>query len=264
MYFGPLGWAAYNSAAGASVVYSYPSGSRASSGWLGQPVLLPPGSTITGLDLTLRGTAPISGLCHLMQATPDTSGDWASACLVTGSAVGTTSVGTSVNVGATNTLSLEVFLGPTTYVGGVRVRYTPPVPSGLNLVAITPARVYDSRLNMAPDANGAMGPGTNRTISVANGRNPATGAVTLANVVAASARAIAYTLTTTVTTASGWLAVNPGGDTTVHASTINWGAGQTLANSGVIAISPTRSITMVRGGSGAAQVIVDVIGYYVR
>lgn len=264
LYFGPLSWAAYAFAPGATVVVSAGVGSRASTGWLGHSIDLPPGSTITGLDLTLGGTGSISGTCLLMKAQPDALDGWDSVATVTGNAVGTTVVATSQVVTSATTYSVEVVLGSTTYINGVRVRYTPPVPSGLNLVPITPARVYDSRFNMAPDANGAMGAGSNRTISVANGRSPATGAVTLANVVPATAKAIAYTLTATGPTASGFLAVNPGGDTVVHASTINWTAGQTLANSGVIGISPTRTITLVRGGSGSAQVIIDVIGYYLR
>jgi hypothetical protein len=199
-----------------------------------------------------------------MRAQPDVSATWSPVATVSGSAVGTTVTGTSQAVTSGTTFSVELLLGSTTTITGLRVRYTPPAPSGLNLVTITPARVYDSRFSMAPNASGAMGPGSNRTISVANGRNPATGAVTLPNVVPASARAIAYTLTTTGTTGAGYLAVNPGGDATVHASTINWASGQTLANSGVIGISDARTITLVRGGGGAAQVIVDVIGYYLR
>jgi hypothetical protein len=260
VYYGPLGWAVYSSTAGASVVYTNPGGSQASSGYLGQSIALPSGSTITGLDLTLGGTAPISGSVYLMRTQPDVSGSWSNAAGISGAAVGTTSVSTSQAVTPSTTYSLEVICGGTTYVTGVRVRY---LPSGLNLVPITPARVYDSRRNMTPDANGAISSGANRTISVANGRNPSTGAVTLPNVVPATATAIAYTLTVTGTSAGGYLAVNPGGDTVVHASTINWAAGQTLANSGVIAISPTRTITVV-GGGGTTQFIVDVIGYYVQ
>jgi hypothetical protein len=263
LYFGPLGWAAYANAAGATVVVGT-GGSRPSSGWLGRSIDLPPGSTINGLDLTLGGTGSISATCWLMKAQPDVSATWSAVATVSGSAVGTTVTATSQVVTTGTTYSVELLLGSTTTVTGLRVRYTPPAPSGLNLVAITPARVYDSRFSMAPDASGAMGPGTNRTISVANRRNPATGAVNLANVVPSTAKAIAYTLTATGTTGSGYLAVNPGGDTVVHASTINWAAGQTLANSGVIAVSPTRTITLVRGGGGSAQFIVDVIGYYVQ
>lgn len=263
LYFGPLGWAAYDFAAGATVVLGSSAGSRSSAGWLGQGVALEPGSTITGLDLTVRGTGTVSGTVFLMRSTPEAAGGWSSAASAGGAAAGTfSSAPLSLAVTPATAYSLEVVLGSTSYVSGVRVRYTPPLPSGLNLVPITPARVYDSRRNMAPDANGSMSTGTNRTISVANGRDPGTGTVTLPDVVPAAAKAVAYTVTVTGTTAGGYLAVNPGGDAVVHASTINWAAGQTLANSGVIGVSPTRTITLVCGG-GTTQVIIDVIGYYV-
>ncbi len=262
IYFGPLGWAAYDFATGSTVVISGGSGSRATSGWLGRSVDLVPGSRITGLDFTLRGPGAVSGSCFLQRLTPDTSGSWSTAGTVSGSVVGTFSTNISQLVTPETSYSVEIFTADASYVSGVRVRYEPPAPSGLNLVAITPARVYDSRKDMFPDADGPMSAGTNRTISVANGRDPGTGVVNLADVVPATAKAIAYTLTVTGTTAGGYLAVNPGGDTVVHASTINWAADQTLANSGVIGISAGRTVTVVCG-SGTTQFIVDVIGYYV-
>jgi hypothetical protein len=146
----------------------------------------------------------------------------------------------------------------TTFCNGIRVRFRPP-SSGL--VPITPARVYDSRLNMAPDANGTITGGSNRTVSVANARNVATGAI-IGAVVPANATAIAYTLTISDTTGQGYLAVNPGGVTVVSASTINWfGAGQILANTGVVKVANDRTITVVAGG-GSTNFIVDVVGYF--
>jgi hypothetical protein len=224
---------------------------------------LAPGSTITGLDFTLRGPGTVSGSSFLQRATPDTSGSWSTVASVSGGAVGTFSTPTSQPVTPSTTYSIEVFLAAGSFVSGYRVRYRPPAPSGLNLVPITPARVYDSRYNMAPDANGSISTGANRTISVANGRSTTTGVVTLPNVVPSTAKAIAYTVTVTQTTASGYLAVNPGGDAVVHASSINWLAGQSLANTGVIGISPTRTITVICG-NGTTQFIIDVIGYYVN
>jgi hypothetical protein len=262
VYYGPLGWTSYSFSAGASVVIGGGYGSRASSGWLGRGVDLEPGSVITGMDFTLQGSGSVSGSAFLMRSTPDTAGAWTIQASVSGVAVGTTSATVNQPVTATNAFSLEVATGATSYVAGVRLRYRPPAPSGLNFVAVTPARVYDSRYNMAPDANGAISTGANRTISVANGRSTSTGAVTIPNVVPSTAKAIAYTLTVTQTTASGYLAVNPGGDAVVHASSINWLAGQSLANTGVIGISPTRTITVICG-NGTTQFIIDVIGYYV-
>jgi hypothetical protein len=197
-----------------------------------------------------------------MRSTPDTAPGWTSQGGVSGAAVGTTSETMNEPVTTADAFSLEVATGATSYVAGLRVRYRPPAPSGLNLVAITPARVYDSRHDMAPDADGPVSAGALRTIRVADGRSTTNGAVTTPDVVPATARAIAYTLTVAQPTASGYLGVNPGGDSVLHGSTINWLAGQSLANTGVVGISPTRTIT-VMCGSGATHFIVDVVGYYV-
>jgi hypothetical protein len=116
---------------------------------------------------------------------------------------------------------------------------------------------------MAPDTNGVLASGANRTVSVADARDVTTGAIT-GPLVPATATAIAYTLTATSTVAHGFLAVNPGGVTTVSASTINWtAAASTLANTGVVKIDSTRTITVIAGGPGAsANFIIDIVGYY--
>jgi hypothetical protein len=262
VYYGPLGWASYDFSAGSTVVIVGNYGSRASSGWLGRAVDLEPGSVITGLDLTLRGSGAVSGAVWLMRSTPDASPGWTSQGGVSGAAVGTASESMNQPVTTTEAYSLEVATGATSFVAGLRLRYQPPAPSGLNLVTITPTRVYDSRYDMAPDADGPIGAGASRTISVANGRSTTTGAVTIPNVVPPTARAIAYTLTVTETTASGFLGVNPGGDTVLHGTTINWLAGQSLANTGVVGVPPTRRVTVICG-NGSTQFLVDVVGYYV-
>ena len=142
---------------------------------------------------------------------------------------------------------------------GIRLRYLPP-SSGF--VPVTPARAYDSRLNMIPDANGTLAGGANRTVSVANARDISTGAVTVA-LVPANAVAVAYTLTVTDTGGQGFLAVNPGGVVAVSASSINWfGSGEILANTGVVKLGPGRSLTVVAGG-GSTNFIIDIVGYYV-
>jgi hypothetical protein len=146
----------------------------------------------------------------------------------------------------------------TSVCNGIRLRYVPP-SSGF--VAITPARAYDSRLNMIPDANGTLAGGANRTVSVVNARDISTGAVTGA-LVPEKATAVAYTLTVTDTTGQGFLAVNPGGIVAVSASSINWfGAGEILANTGVVKLGPGRALTVVAGG-GSTHFIIDIVGYY--
>lgn len=127
---------------------------------------------------------------------------------------------------------------------------------------LTPGRVVDTRLSA-----GGIGPlptGSTVTVSVANRK--AVGAVpALANFVPAGATAIAANVTVTNTVGSGFLTVNPGGISTIGASTINWSSGGlTLANGVILTLDANRELTVVYGGAGSAatNVIVDVNGYY--
>ncbi|MDP2290406.1 MAG: hypothetical protein Q8M22_04415 [Actinomycetota bacterium] len=127
--------------------------------------------------------------------------------------------------------------------------------------AVTPGRVHDSR-----PGNGGAGPlvtGLNRTISVANRINPTGGAVVESNFVPAGASAVTLNITAVTTVGNGYFAVNPGGNTTVGASAINWTAGQTVANGIVCALNTTRQLTIIAGGSvTSSNFIIDITGYY--
>lgn len=127
--------------------------------------------------------------------------------------------------------------------------------------AVAPGRVYDSRA--AAPSPGTITGGQSRTISVADKRNPDTGAVTLANLVPAGATAIAANVTIVSTDGAGFVVCNPGGITSVDASTINWSApGQALANGVILALDDQRRLTIVAGGGGTTHVIIDVTGYF--
>lgn len=127
--------------------------------------------------------------------------------------------------------------------------------------AVTPARVYDSRLSTYPQ-NGILGSGQNRTISVANSFD-VNGALVTTNFIPAGASAVFANVTVVDTVGAGYLAVNPGGTTAVSASTINWSAnGQILANGISLTLNATRQITVVNGSGGATQFIVDITGYW--
>jgi hypothetical protein len=135
----------------------------------------------------------------------------------------------------------------------------PAVAGGFH--AISPSRVYDSR--SAAPAPGLLANGANRLISVADKRDLTTGAVVTANVVPAGATAIFVNLTVVDTVGSGFLAVNEGGNTTVAASAINWsGPGQILANGLAVPLDASRQVTVIGGGGGSTNFILDVGGYY--
>ncbi len=129
--------------------------------------------------------------------------------------------------------------------------------------AITPTRVYDSRVPIP--VQGPLIGGTTRTLSVADGRNLDTGAVTTKDLIPTGTTAITCNLTVVDTTGAGFLTVNPGGTTTVSAASINWyTGGQTLNNGTVAAISTDRTVTVIAGGGGNAftHFIIDITGYY--
>ncbi|MCE9621218.1 MAG: hypothetical protein K8R99_02615 [Actinomycetia bacterium] len=127
--------------------------------------------------------------------------------------------------------------------------------------AITPTRVYDSRA--AAPTPGLLATGSNRTVSVADGRNSA-GAVVTSNIVPAGATAVMANVTVTGTVGGfGYLAINPGGNVVEGASTINWfGEGQTLANGVGLTLNTNRQITVICNGGGSTHFIVDIAGYY--
>lgn len=125
--------------------------------------------------------------------------------------------------------------------------------------AIASARTFDSRFSTAIQT------GTNRTASIKDQIDVDTGAVSTADLVPAGATAITANITITRTTGVGFVAINPGGDTVIKASTINWTADNvTVANAGVFALGGDRQLQVLAGGppGGSAQVIVDVTGYY--
>ena len=126
---------------------------------------------------------------------------------------------------------------------------------------ITPTRVYDSREPLP--TLGALSSGQHRLISVRDARAVFGGGVTVTDAIPVGATAVAANITVTRTVGRGYLVVNPGGNTVVNASTINWFAtGQTLANGVILALNGTRELTVVCAGSGSTDFVVDITGYY--
>ena len=124
--------------------------------------------------------------------------------------------------------------------------------------AIDPARAYDSRWT----GNTPMSPGSSRLVSVAD-RHDLNGTVTGADAVPAGAIAVAYNVTVTRTSGSGYLSVNPGTTSSVGSSSINWfGDNQDIANGLIVGIDDQRRVAVFAGGGGSADFIVDITGYW--
>lgn len=129
-----------------------------------------------------------------------------------------------------------------------------------SLHPITPTRVYDSRV--AAPLPGKLPAGANRVISVANGRNLDTGAVTVTDLVPDGARAVAFNLTIAGTEAAGFLSINPGSVADFTSSTINWSSSeQVIANAGIVGIDASRQVKVFCGGA-ATHFLIDITGYY--
>jgi hypothetical protein len=241
--------------------------------YLSASVDVPVGSRLTSIEFVIEG-APQTGRVSLIRWTPDANVAFDYLInqtippAVNGIAVYTASFSTPALMALASVDGLHTYeafytdngAASATFCNAIRVKYIAPSSGGL--IPVNPARVYDSRLNMVPDANGPLATNSNRTVSIANARDVTTGAV-VGPLVPANATAIAYTLTVANTLGSGFVAVNPGGVTTISASTINWsGPGALLANTGVVKIDSTRTVTAIAGGGGSTDFIIDVVGYY--
>jgi hypothetical protein len=127
---------------------------------------------------------------------------------------------------------------------------------------VTPARVYDSRVNLPTP--GTLSSGQDRLVSVADARNLTTGAITTPDVVPAGALAVSANVTVTSTTGKGFLSINPGFDTVIKASTINWfESGQTLANGVMLTLDTARRVSVICGGTANdTHFVIDITGYF--
>ncbi len=124
-----------------------------------------------------------------------------------------------------------------------------------SLHLITPKRVYDSRPAEEPLP---IGPKTSLAASTR------TVDCTLnSSGVPATATGLLLNVTAITVSASGYLAVTPGGAGFTGTSTLNWAtAGVAVANSVTVAAGAGAKIDLTTGGGGNADVIVDVFGYY--
>ena len=126
---------------------------------------------------------------------------------------------------------------------------------------VTPGRVYDSRC--AQPSPGPLSSGGIRLLSVAAQRNITNGAVTNPNFIPANATAVFANVAVVNTVDSGYLTINPGGVTTVSASTINWGtSNQTQSNGVSLTLDNARQVTVIAGGPGSTDFLIDVFGYW--
>jgi hypothetical protein len=117
---------------------------------------------------------------------------------------------------------------------------------------VTPCRLVDTR-NPAGSLGGpALAAGAQRSF-------PLTGTCN----VPAGARSLSLNVTVTAPTSGGDLKLFASGTSVPVATAISYGAGQTRANNGVVALDATGNFVVKTGQpTGTVHVIVDVNGYF--
>lgn len=119
-------------------------------------------------------------------------------------------------------------------------------------VPVTPVRALDTR-NAVGVATRTPLPGGG-IVPVDTTRVPGLPATGVAAVVA--------TLTVTATRSGGYLTTWASGLDKPDTSSLNWVAGQTVANTAVIPVGPDGRLLLESGATGDAHVLLDVEGYY--
>jgi uncharacterized small protein (DUF1192 family) len=126
-----------------------------------------------------------------------------------------------------------------------------PVP----FIAITPCRIVDTRVGFGfPSGYGppALSPGAERSFDLVNGPCPGL-----------SPEVVAYSLNITAVgpAGPGHLVIWPTGSTPPNVSSINYTAGQTIANAVIVPAGNNGAVSVVAGVSGT-NLLVDINGYY--
>jgi hypothetical protein len=148
---------------------------------------------------------------------------------------------------------------PRAEAGDLPIGSSPSIPaaaalpsSSLAFVAVSPCRLVDTRGNGFVGAFGppAVAAGAPRTFALAGSCG-----------IPADAAALSLNFTVTNTQGPGFLLAYPAGDPPPTVSTLNYVAGQTVANAAIVPVSAAAGLTVIAGVSGT-DLIIDVNGYY--
>ncbi len=183
------------------------------------------------------------------------------------------SVSASVAGGVTGTFNLYRFTaatrlgsaGTTTPSGGV-LSLTLPArsatlavgalsvspPSAASLYALPPCRAFDTRQPVGDFGGPALAAKAERSFTLADRCG-----------IPASARALSFNVTATAGTAAGNVVLFPGGTTAPSTATLNYGAGATRANNGIVGLG-AGAVLRVKSNqaSGSVHLVLDVNGYF--
>jgi hypothetical protein len=125
-------------------------------------------------------------------------------------------------------------------------------PAGTSFYPLTPCRVIDTRDPAGPYGGPALAANVDRTFVIQGQCGVPVGA-----------RAAAFNLAVTLSTAGGDLRVVPAGGALPLVSALNWNAGQTRANNAIIQLGAGGDVTVHPDQpSGTVHLIVDITGYF--
>ncbi|HEX9187890.1 MAG TPA: Calx-beta domain-containing protein, partial [Vicinamibacteria bacterium] len=119
------------------------------------------------------------------------------------------------------------------------------IPMGFYTVA--PCRAVDSR-TLAPGT--PLAAGTTRTFTIVGSCS-----------IPVTARAISFNVTVTEAASNGNVRLFPGGTAPPNTSTVNFIAGVTRANNGIVNLGTNGDVGVLLSPAGTAHVIIDVNGY---
>lgn len=235
---------------------------RNNSGGVTAANVVPAGATAIAYNLTITGTSGGSGFLAVTPAgsPPPTAStiNW----IKNGQTIANA---TTVQVSADRQITIS---NPPPSLPGQRTTeflidvvgyFIPPgeEPAGVTgseFVAIPPTRSYDSRWPAGLGVTvGLLSGGQNRVTSAALDKG-----------VPSVANAVAFNLTITGNSATGFLTVAPGDETTIPAaSLINWGEPvTTLANGSVVGVDSVQRVRTFAVSRGGTQYLIDIAGYY--
>ncbi|WP_162688458.1 MULTISPECIES: PKD domain-containing protein [unclassified Streptomyces] len=137
---------------------------------------------------------------------------------------------------------------PVDLIADVTGYFTASSASGYT--TLSPVRAVDTRSGLgAPKGQVAGQANLGVTVADRNG-------------VPKGATAVALNLTVTNPKEAGHLTVYPGGQQAPSTSSVNFAAGQTVANSVIVPVGPDGKIVVRNGSWQPADVVIDVVGYY--
>jgi lysyl endopeptidase len=137
----------------------------------------------------------------------------------------------------------DVSLAEATPCGGV---------TGFSYFTLTPCRVVDTRNPDGPLAGPALNAGVERIFTLAG-----------SCAIPASAKAVSLNLAVTQPTGMGNLRLYPAGVATPSIASLNYSAGQTRSNNGIVSLDTTgRLATFCAQTGGTVHLIIDVNGYF--